>query len=331
MSTAASARHLCRPMHMAWATLLGLMAWGCQTAVPHEGEDFQVRTEPVPPLNPLTGEAPTSDPVRWAIRTVALPLAQPTADAWALIDERVLPDLSRSVWNANGLRIGLLSAADAQAFGEALGSVAFQRNSQVLSYQHPTPIRDSPPLAAEFYADLTIPPATIRKEYLTRGELRLLISSRPLGNNAARIELIPQHYVREISITPRNPLDKILDGRVFEELGIHVNVGFDQALVIGYFRPPDATPPPPAGPEEEADAPSRAAALPQDPSDSLTAEDTMEEPTQPQPPAVEPHEVFDNAASAGLPLDLGRGLFTLGRARSDLQILMLLRPVPLGR
>ena len=156
--------------------------------------------------------------------------------AWAVVDESVLPDLSRAVWNGNGLRVGLLPAGQGGVFMSALGEVDKTRDVQILSYDFLEELRASPPLNAAFYADLTLPPLPVQHETLTGGTLRMLMASRPLGNGITRVTLTPQHHVPKTTLLPRSPQQRVLDGRVYDELSVQIDVSYDQVLVMGFFE-----------------------------------------------------------------------------------------------
>ena len=240
---------------------------------------------------------------RCLVRTVTLPLNRPLEEAWAMLDEGVLPDLSRAVWNANGLRLGLLTAADADNFGRALGPPDGFTDQSLVAIDRPTVLRRSPPLRADFVADLTRPPAPRHVESFTGGQARLLITARPATGGAA-LDIIPQHYLARRTLVVRDPLDKLLDGRVFEELAARVVLPPGQALVLGYSLPLALRPPLPVEPD------------PDDVSRTTEAADN-------EPPPVPDLDVDPET----LPLDLGRALLTAGKPTREQQWLLVIKVV----
>ncbi|MEM7625293.1 MAG: hypothetical protein AAF333_06665 [Planctomycetota bacterium] len=334
-----------------WATALftvciaGVLLTGCETEPPMP--EGKIRIIDPGPLGDATAR-PAREPVNWRSRRIVVRLEHPVEELWELTDETILPDVSRAVWNGNGMRVGLLSANQADEFSEALGRVMEVRDTDIRNFDEPHLLRRSRPLRAEFFADLTVPPLPENKEYFTRGRLQLLMSSRPRGDGSALLTLLPQHHVPEVSFVPRTAAEKLLDGRIYDELGIELNIGTSEALLIGFYQPA----PPDTEGEEVPAAPA--------PSDPETAgPDTPQPrggkrleapgvPSQPLPPGNEVTpppdgvdeeqgekviEEIDEPQSASdetpdIPLNLGRGLFTTGVRDRDLQILYLLRPLP---
>jgi hypothetical protein len=306
--------------------LAGLMLAGCATKPePIDAGRGVVTVQPEFSEEAKREMAQRSNPVRWLVRRIAVRQDTPVASAWAIADEDVLPAISRAVWNGNGLRLGRLSAGDADDFGQALGKPVELRDTQLVSFGYLDVLRQSPPLAATFAADLTVPPGPVYQETFTGGRLRLLIKSRPLGNGTARLTLTPQHYRPRVSLLPRTPVEKILDGRVYDELSVQVDVRTNQALLLGLYRPADPEPPTqtPTPPQVE---------------DASTAASTTE-PVEPQdregndPDTTSPEDedltiTFTEPPQPRGPLTMGQGLFTTGLKDHDLQLLFLLRPLP---
>lgn len=302
--------------------MIAAIAWltGCEAdpGVP-EGRIRVVQPEPMVD-DPAV---PDSNAVLWVSRRVAVRLGRPLDDVWALTDETVLPELSRAVWNANGLRVGLLSRDNARDFGLTLGETLEVRDTQILNYQQPEVLRRSAPLRAEFFADLTVPPMPVTQEYFTGGRLQLLMSSQPLGNGSTLLTLTPQHHVPKTSLLPRTAAEKVLDGRVFNELSIQIDVASTEALLIGLYLPAPPTP------EESDDAPP-AEQDPDDETQTPTGEPPADPPIDPDdenPAPPDPEQDPPEEARPEPPeLNLGRGLFTTGLKKNDLQVFYLIRP-----
>lgn len=267
-----------------------------------------------------------SAPINWVSRRLSVGVNRSLNEAWSLSDEAVLPDLSRAVWNANGLRVGVLPAGRGRDFVLALGQITEVRDTQLLSHDYPEELRRSPPLRAAFFADLTIPPLPTNIETLTRGRLRMLMASRPLGDGRTRVTLIPQHYLHRAALVPRSPEERALDGRVFDELAVQIDLGPQDVLLLGFYQSPFPNEAPEDNPEltpeentEDPAEPSHPTAT--DPANdaAIESESTSIPPTPEEPAADDPEELP--------PLNLGRGLFTTGIADDDQQMLFLLRPL----
>ncbi|MEM6854191.1 MAG: hypothetical protein AAF911_07640 [Planctomycetota bacterium] len=316
-----------------FACLLMGAVWlgGCATPTP----DIDGIIRPVDPGRPGPEAGlmlPENNPVRWVSRKLAVPLEQSTEDAWAEANEDVLSPLSRAVWNANGLRVGVLPAARGRAFSDALGSTLDPRDTQILSYSFPEDVRESPPLRAEFFADLTVPPRPVTIETFTRGRIRMLMASRPLGNGNTRVTLTPQHYQRRTTLLPRTPQERELDGRVFDELTIEVTVGRNDLLLMGFYQPPPETnntepeTSDEVSPSSETDGP---AALPNRLAIDENGEPISDGDTIAETESDVEMDASDETAEAAIPpLNLGRGLFTTGIRDDDLQFVFLLAPSP---
>lgn len=308
-------------------SLASLFLAGCNTEppVPEGG----IRVVDPGPMGEATAR-PTTEPVDWLSRRTTVRLSHPVEELWALTDETILSEVSRAVWNGNGMRVGLLSAGQADEFGEALGKTFEVRDTHIRSFDEPRLLRRSPPLRAEFFADLTVPPLPVTKEYFTRGRLQLLMSSRPRGDGSALLTLLPQHHMPRSNFVPRTAAEKLLDGRIYNELGIEVNVGPSEALLIGFYQPPppapdESTPKSNVSPEaQDASNPENLPAPPATPG----AEESPPPQTTVQFEAEDAEGETPAAETPDLPLNLGRGLFTTGVRDRDLQILFLLRPLP---
>jgi len=286
---------------------------------------------------------PDSDPVRWAVSRVVVRLDHPIEEAWAITDETILPELTRAVWNGNGLRVGLVPLSKVGSIVSVFGDTVDQRHTRVLNYDYPDVLRRSPPLAATFFADLTLPPGPVNKYRFTRGRLCMLMASRPRGNGAADLTLTPQHYKPRASLLPRSPLKKLLDGRVFDELAVQLTVGPTEAILVGFYDP---NPPQPKAPVEQDPTGKPSTAPPTSPTPPTPrprpAKASQNPPSQaannPAAEAEPPHQddplQDDPPQDPSLeekkppPLNLGRGIFTTGITGKDFQVLYLMRPVP---
>ena len=270
---------------------------GCSTPPPMNPEGVKVQPKgpadvDVPP--PIT----VSQKVTFRVLRVEVPLDREMEPLWALLDESVLPQVSRAVWNGNGLRLGVLRPEARADFFEMLAPVSNQADSLFTAYDRPTPLRRSPPLNQTFIADLTRPGSAVELLDLRGGRLQLLASVSPAPGDVTRFALTPHHYRHRFSLTPRDVLEKELDGRIFNELGVDVSLTPQEVLVLGLYR---YTPPPP--PIDEA---------------GVTQDAPPDDAAMPAPLATD------------LPLDFGRGLFTSGRTPDDTQYLLLLRVEDIG-
>jgi hypothetical protein len=209
---------------------------------------------PLPRLAEVRGDAeerareiiPESPDAPWAMasfQAIDLPLDQPTDDAWALVNEDAFPALTRGVWNANGLRIGVLPRQNLDAFIRALPPASGIERQQLWGSERPTPIRRAPRIRGPVGIDLTIPPASVREEEVVGGRLQLLARlSRGDGSTMA-LDLVPHHHVPRLTLEVREAAEKELDGRIFNELALRSQLPSHMVLVVGLYRPwPQAEP-----------------------------------------------------------------------------------------
>lgn len=273
---------------------------GCETANqrPAVEPDISLRGIPIDRMpQPPSGlddpaALPRSQTVTSEIRWLELPLELTLQEAWAEVDETVLPEVSRLVWNANGLRVGVLQRSNRGAFIDKIREVKSARRAMHQGGTFPSPIRASPKLNADFFIDLTRPGTEARMVTVNRGKFQLLAAFEPVGGGS-RVALTPHHYKREVSLYPRNPLRKALDGRIYDELGVDLVVDTNSILVIGLHRPPN---------------------IPEEDEKTIEDEDSVKTGTQ-----------FFGSWIDPPPLHLGRGLFT---TEKDTQLLYMLNVLP---
>lgn len=196
------------------------------------------------PLPGFGDEGPTKPRGVYAvIRRADVPLDQSTDDAWALINEQVVPPVTRGAWRGNGLRIGLLQRDQLDRYSAVMPQpVGFSRMLMNRS-TYPAPIVETPKLRSNvrFEVDLTLPPRPRLVEKANGGEsstLRLLAQVQTLDDGRHTLVLTPQHHIPSpLNLIPRDPIEKEMDGRVYDELALRVVLGKDQIAVIGLHWP----------------------------------------------------------------------------------------------
>ena len=177
------------------------------------------------------------------IRRADVPFDESTDEAWSIINEQVVPPVTRGAWRGNGLRIGLLPREQLDRYSKAMPQpVAFSRVLMNRSAYN-VPIIETPRLRGDLriQADLTRPPRPRQVETIKGGDnstLRLLarIETQPDGSHT--LIITPQHYIPSpLTLIPRDPLERELDGRVFDELTLRITPGKDQIAVVGLHWP----------------------------------------------------------------------------------------------
>ena len=87
-----------------------------------------------------------------------------------------------------------------------------------------------------FEVDLTRPPKPRQVERVIGGDnssLRLLARIETLEDGRHTLILTPQHHIPSpLTLIPRDPIEKEMDGRVFNELSLRVTLSKDQIAVV---------------------------------------------------------------------------------------------------
>ena len=105
------------------------------------------------------------------------------------------------------------------------------------------PIVQTPRLPSDlrFEMDLTRPPRPRLVEAVQGGQgssLRLLARIETGADGRHTLVLTPQHHIPSpLNLIPRDPLEKEMDGRVYEELALRVTLENDQFAVVGVHWP----------------------------------------------------------------------------------------------
>jgi hypothetical protein len=172
------------------------------------------------------------------VRQLALPIDYSLDEAWSVTNRGFLPRATRGAWEENGFRIGLLPKSQVAKFKERLPSPLDSRLTTMYAAGHAAPMMDTPQLNQPYQA--RVPLEGDRQGGVTRlrgGRIQLLAKAQTDTTGQVYVHFTPHHYKPEISIKPRGPMAKELDGRVFEELSIRLPRPRNQYLVIGLHRP----------------------------------------------------------------------------------------------
>ena len=303
---------------MGAAVVLGISACAPPTrpaftpdATVDELEPTVQRDLPAPPVLTRTRD-------RLALQHVWLtvPLDAPLDDVWGLVDSTAIASTTLDALELNGIRVGILSAADWPGFQESLpsGTDASAPEQSLLS-DHPLAIWRSPPLTGTI---AVLPPDTspLPTTYHTGGRLQLLLRlSRFAGQSY--LDLIPHHHVTQPlpyvvvdgEVRLRTPLERELDGTLFNTLAIRTRVPAGGYLIVGLRRVH-------AAPAASSPAADPAGAPP--PADATAATD-----------AEAPKPIFSDEKVETPPLLplMGTAIFTTRVAGGDVQRMLV---IPLG-
>jgi hypothetical protein len=175
---------------------------------------------------------------RIAVQQLSLPIHRPTRGAWqSVIDQSMFPDLTRRAWQANGVRVGMLAAGDRSKLQKALPPILRSRRQTMYASSHPASLLQAPSQTGTVNIDLSMfLDGGSQTRSFKEGRMRLLAKVQRNDNGRFVLHLIPQHYKHELSLKPRDPLDKELDGTVFSQLALRMPVPRNQFLVLGLHR-----------------------------------------------------------------------------------------------
>jgi len=310
---------------------------------------------------PTDGEPRHPQLARVVIQRIDIPLDVSIDDAWAVIDQDAFPAMTRGAWQANGLRIGLLAEDKIEAYAGHMPDVLGITESQLYAGPHPIAIASSNRLASSTLVDidLTLPPRPPQFESVRGGgDSRLQILARlEVDDGKTFVTLIPHYYKPEpLGLVPRDPLETELDGRVFEELAVRIELTQDRLVVVGLYWPWDLVDQPIEQDDRDQESNTNNAALSHasiggsqggttsgvdhdpaappthlratipdrpdidDASDDKAVETGIDEELEPQPEVqTQPVRV-----ATQLPFHFGRVLFTGSRARMPVQMILLI-------
>lgn len=215
--------------------LFSLTLIGCQSK-PTQDDEI--------PLPGFADEGPAKPSGVYAvIRRADVPLNESTDDAWSIINEQLVPPVSRGVWRGNGLRVGLLPRDQLDAYSEVMPQpVGFSRKL-INKSAYLTPIIESPKLRSDlrFEVDLTRPPRPRAVEMIQGGKnstLRLMARIETEADGQHTLVITPQHFIPSpLNLIPRDPYEKDLDGRMYEELTLRITPGKNQIIAVGLHWP----------------------------------------------------------------------------------------------
>jgi len=323
--------------------------------------------QPVPLPGLEDGPTQPADQQRvpmFVVQRMDLPLDMPLDSAWSQIDEQAFPAITRGAWHANGLRIGVLHEAQVAGFAEQVPQVVNFFEKTVITRSHPVSIMQAAPLRPDtrFAMDLTLPPQPAHEMVIDGrqgGQLQLLARLEIEGERTY-VVITPHLYrPKPNDFSSRPLLERDLDGQVFHELSIRVELQPDRLVAIGLYwpwsdeavqdqldNPPtdetrdqdDATGPTDAQPgevvvdtqvrDELSDLDSvltrNDVALDDDPAAPPQRVRTSSPTPAPQPQRQAEEEDEPAQAMPALPMHFGRVLLTGTRARKPVQTMLLI-------
>jgi len=251
-----------------------------------------------------------SPQARLRIYEFTFPINHSIESAWSHIDHEAIPRQTRQAWRDNGIRLGLLDGSNLNDFREALPQSLNARQARLFAADQPTPLQKSPPLREPVRVQMPANAGGEEDLQAEDGRIALLTRARSDGAGQRFIHLIPQHHKREVSLEPRNPLEKELDGRLFNELAVRLPAPRDKFLVLALHRPwPE---PPDERRQQDSQAKSQPPSGAQSPTDSTGAQPAGND-GSPRIVDLDP-----------VPPHMGRALFAARRLGQPVQTLLLI-------
>ncbi|XAM00363.1 hypothetical protein OT109_03035 [Phycisphaeraceae bacterium D3-23] len=197
---------------------------------------------PLPDLGPSPNDVERPSRIHAIVQRIDVPLDQSTDNAWAVTDELAFPAITRSIWHANGLRLGLLGEEDVEAFAQHMPEVLELFETQVYTSSHPVAVMRTPRLrdSVRIPVDLTLPPAPPHNETILGGDdgkLQLL-ARLEVEYGKTYVVLTPHHAQPNPGrLQPTDLLERELEGRMYDELAIRVELTDDRLLIVGLYWP----------------------------------------------------------------------------------------------
>lgn len=211
----------------------------------------EVRSNVTPVAPPPNSELGGTQRFLCDVELMILPAEASLEQAWSELSHNVLSQRARTVWAANGFRVGVLANDQLRDFVKALPTPLESQTTRTLATRHPFALR-SVALRSPVDVDLTIQPDSPKVEQITGGRGRLVVQMLGDAMGATSFRLLPHHHVArwpyawgeverggngKATIKPRSPLEKELDGRLFRELATHLKLEPGQALVVALAPP----------------------------------------------------------------------------------------------
>ncbi len=162
-------------------------------------------------------------------------------EAWSMLSTTGLQANQLEVWRGNGLRAATADAAVLSQFFTKLPGYGGTKHVRLAAGRDPAAIETTPPFEQAIIVRGLLGLDRDETLKLPAGRSQFLALLEP-GKEKAALEILPHHHWESVSVTPRTPQEKALDGQVFRELLLNVELDSQQHLVIGYVPPPKPEP-----------------------------------------------------------------------------------------
>lgn len=183
-----------------------------------------------------TSQALPSEPagrgVSGSIIRVSVPIDQSIAQAWRLTESAELPAHSVRDWYDNGFVVAELPLDKLAAFEASLGSIQAISRMKLIGMQRLGTVRVGPEYKKPVPFEFTPPGGSPRRTTLPAGIPQMLVRAEMLDRDRATIEIKPHQFYERLTVTPRAPREKALDGTIFSTLTLLTVAPADRILVI---------------------------------------------------------------------------------------------------
>lgn len=156
----------------------------------------------------------------------------------------------RAAWNANEIQAFRLNAVELSQLYKAIDQGSSMRRNRHAITQQDLLFETTPELKHAVSIDWAAKPNLDQTVRLPAGRTRFL-GNVSFKNDDAKITLTPQHHWVHQTLIPRPPLEKVRDGRVFDELTLAADLPANTYLVIFWNRSDEAEPEPEPEPEPD--------------------------------------------------------------------------------
>jgi len=223
------------PLAPARLLLALLLVAGCRSTAPPEPED---NLASLPSLDEIAPATPRPEPpahlqphTQVRIRTYFLPADFSPSRLRAVMNRAALDDTATRRWRWNGLEAGVLGRKEVRRFLEMLPANVRSRSVSMMVGSDPAAVLTTGPLNPERRITWTLAGEHGQETRRSRGgRFRFLLEAG--RGRPPRLTLTPQHHKPRLTLEPREPGAKVLDGEIFTPLALSAALPPDRFLMI---------------------------------------------------------------------------------------------------
>ncbi len=325
--------------------LMLAMLTGCPSRIPTPEE---VRLRELPQVRNHRPDVPGNKAVlQLQAETIYLRHDADLTEPWSLVTTEGIAEDRVKLMAANGIRIGTMDGPTLAQFYQKLPPTGGARVQRMGVGREPVIFETTPAMTRAFEIEMLLGFDRDETVRLPAGRMQLILDVM-IDDGQVTVGVMPHHHWVTGGITPRTPEDKAMDGRMFKELAVDVDLTGDRFLVMGWLAPAKknddkkdnkkdevtvpvavdrvaggsvigAVPAVPAANVTDTPAPPAAPTTP------VTPADVASPPVEPVEPPISP---FTNPATKP---KLGDVLFTGERSDHPLQMISIIRIPPQDR